>query len=245
MSQADAVLATVLAALPPDQRGALAPNADAALISCASVLDPAWLQEQIRLRGQRWRTEDRRVLATLWWYSASVWIPGPTLASLVLADAPLSPSPTNVAMHWLPDSRIAGATSSAVLAGSPLSSAGAALRESLGEYIAAVARAGSMRERPLWAIAADSIAGRLLWIERATGRRASMIADELAAAIGTSLPRFRYLDIAGRTGAPTRVVRRGSCCLLYAAPGQDKCSDCPGRRRGRSAELPVQRFEAR
>jgi ferric iron reductase protein FhuF len=83
-----------------------------------------------------------------------------------------------------------------------------------------------MRERPLWAIATDSLADRLLALGRAVGDvpRVTALAAPLADAVGPPLPAPRYEDVAGR-----RFVRRASCCLLYRVPGWPLCTACPRR----------------
>jgi hypothetical protein len=92
--------------------------------------------------------------------------------------------------------------------------------------VAAVAEAGGMRERPLWAIATDSLANRLLALGQARGdvARATALAVPLATAVGPPLPVPRYEDVAGR-----RFVRRASCCLLCEVPHQLMCTSCPRR----------------
>ncbi len=90
----------------------------------------------------------------------------------------------------------------------------------------AVAAAGGMRPRPLWAIAADSLANRLLALGRALGEehRVTALAAPLAAAVGPPLPAPRYVDVAG-----VRFTRRVSCCLLYRLPPEPLCTSCPRR----------------
>jgi ferric iron reductase protein FhuF len=100
------------------------------------------------------------------------------------------------------------------------------LRESLAAVVAAVAEAGGMPERPLWAIATDSLANRLLDLGRAAGDPAAATARArlLAEAIGAPLPAPRYEDVGGR-----RFTRRASCCLLYELPSGSMCTSCPRR----------------
>jgi ferric iron reductase protein FhuF len=102
----------------------------------------------------------------------------------------------------------------------------AELRDSLAAVVVAVAEAGRMRERPLWAIAADSVANQLLALGRALGDvpRATALAAPLAAAVGTPLPVPRYVDV-GRA----RFTRRASCCLMVELPGGSLCTSCPRR----------------
>jgi hypothetical protein len=103
---------------------------------------------------------------------------------------------------------------------------GADLRGTLAAVVAAVAVAGTMRERPLWAIATDSIANQLLALGRATGDvpGATAHAAPLATAIGAPLPEPRYVDVAG-----ARFTQRASCCLMVELPGGALCTSCPGR----------------
>jgi hypothetical protein len=83
-----------------------------------------------------------------------------------------------------------------------------------------------MRERPLWAIATDSLANRLLALGRALGDvpRVTGLAAPLAAAVSPQLPAPRYVDVAG-----ARFTRRTSCCLLYRVPHEPMCTSCPRR----------------
>lgn len=239
-TSAAAVLAGTLRVLPRHEWEPLVPGPGTAAVPFTAVGDPAWLDRELALRGQRWGTDDRRVLATLWWYSVSVWFQAPAVASLVATGRVLSPLPGDVALHRLPDSRVTGGTSSRVLDGpDPVEAFAAALREALERVVPLVAAAGRMRERPLWAIASDSTAERFLWAGRAVGDepRAAALAERVAEAVGDPLPRIRWVDVvpAGADGRDRpelgthRFLRRASCCLLYEAPGQGMCGTCPGR----------------
>lgn len=209
-------------------------------VPAARVRDPEWMREQIRLRRLIWGTDDTRVLATLWWYSASARMIAPSIASLVVTGEPLSPELDDLWLHCKPDSRLSGATSTTVLPALPdgehaatvdspaLTALATALGNTFGEVIPAVAAAGRMRERPLWALATDAIAGRLLWAGEASGavEKATRMAGPLVTAIGATIPAPRYT----RTVTESRVTtNRVSCCLLYRVPGEHKCRGCPGR----------------
>jgi hypothetical protein len=100
------------------------------------------------------------------------------------------------------------------------------LRATIAAVVGVVAEAGRMRERPLLAIATDSIANRLLDLGRALGQvsRITALAGPLADAVGAPLPSPRYVDVAG-----ARFVRRGSCCLLDHTPHGALCTSCPRR----------------
>jgi len=229
---AAAVLCATVAGLPPAEHGYLIPTGNPASVPLARVADAEWLGTQIALQIRRWRNVDRRVLATLWWYSVSqVWLT-PTLASLFVTGRALSPAPADVELHCLSDGRIFTARSTAVLHGEDLVAVvAAAVRETLELAIPAIARAGAKREAPLWAITTDSLANRLLWVGRACGDvdRATALALTLAEAIGAPLPAPRYVDVdRGRPGTgQARFVRRASCCLVYLEAGEAKCASCP------------------
>lgn len=232
MGTADELFSATLAGLPRDHSGFLVAAGRPRQVFFARVQDVDWLDEQIRLQEWRWPTVDRRELATLWWYSISHVFLTPTLASLFVTGQALSPIPRHVELNWLPGGRIFTARSTAVLQGADGPAVAAnALRESLEVAIPAIARAGGMRSRPLWAIATDSLANRLLWLGRARGEveRASALATSLVELIGAPMPAPRFIDVA-RTdpeAGTARFVRRCSCCLVYREPGASKCVSCP------------------
>jgi ferric iron reductase protein FhuF len=185
----------------------------------AVLADPVWTADVLRARARQLGTDDRRVLATVWWYSLSSVLLTPPLAGLV-TGIPLAArlADTTVAMSGLhPVAAVSGVRGG---------DTAAELRESIAAVVAAVAEAGRMRERPLWAIAADSLANRLLDLGRALGDvpRVTGLAAPLAAAIGSPLPAPRYVEVAG-----ARFTRRASCCLLYRAPHGSLCTSCPRR----------------
>ena len=200
--------------------GLIAPPA-AGIVPATALADPGWTAELLTLRSQGQGTADRRVLATVWWYSASSALFTPPLAGL-LTGFPLSARLPDLTVSMLPS--LVPIAAEAVGPGS--GDLAADLRESLGAVVAAVAEAGGMRERPLWAIATDSLAGRLLALGRAVGdvARATALAAPLADGVGPPLPAPRYEDVeAGR------FVRRASCCLIYRLPHQTLCTSCPRR----------------
>jgi hypothetical protein len=199
--------------------GLLAPPG-AAAVPAVRLADPGWTAERLAVRAARGGTADRRVLATVWWYSASSVLVTPVLAGLV-TGRPLSARLADTTLWELAGGLPVAATSSA-----PGEDPAAQLRDALAAAVAAVAAAGRLRERPLWAIATDSIANRLLALGEALGDvpRATALAAPLAAAVGPPLPAPRYVDVRGR-----RWTRRVSCCLLYRVPGEPLCTSCPRR----------------
>jgi ferric iron reductase protein FhuF len=187
----------------------------------ATVLaDPAWTARVLTMRAPRQGTADRRVLATVWWYSVSTVLLTPSLAGLV-TGIPLSGRLGDTSLALLSGGQPVAAESTA-----PAQDLAAELREALAAVVAAVAEAGGMRERPLWAIATDSVANRLLALGRAVGDvpRATALAAPLVAAVGPPMPAPRYEDVSG-----ARFTRRASCCLLYRVPHEPLCTSCPRR----------------
>ena len=197
--------------------GLVAP-ASATAVPAADLADPAVIARLVAARTPG-RAEPR-VAATVWWYSASAVLMTPSLAGLV-TGTPLSARPADLSVWCTTGGLPVAATSSAL--GTDV---GAELRTLLTAVIGAVAEVGGMRERPLWAIATDALAGQLLTIGRLVGAGPAVTAlgAPLAAAIGAPLPAPRYVDVAG-----ARFVRRASCCLVYRLPGGPLCTSCPRR----------------
>ena len=246
MSTASEVLRELRDRLPPDHAAVLRAEPRTTEISASLITDPDWLVEQIRLRGLMWKSEDQRVLATLWWYSATTILVTPSLASLVVTGNALSPALDDTVLHHKPSSRLTGSHSTAVL-GTDLDQLGSALGASLAAVITTLGAFTRGRERPLWAIATDAIANRLLWAGEAVGRvrEATDMAGPIIAAAGRHLPAPRYVDITADAdydfgvGKPAtrRFVHRASCCLLYRVPDEEMCTSCPGRPPAERAEL--------
>jgi hypothetical protein len=208
--------ASVAARIPGAAVLGLVPPRSAPLVPAVHLADP---DRVARLIGARAPAVDR-VTATMWWYSASLVLLTPPLAGL-LTGVPLSGRLADTSLVFRPDGLPVAAMSSA-----PADDVASELRESLALVVAAVAAAGRMRERPLWAIATDSIANQLLALGRALRDVpvATAHAAPLAAAIGSPLPAPRYVDVAG-----ARFTRRVSCCLVVELPGGALCTSCPRR----------------
>ncbi len=193
----------------------------AGAVPAVRLADPAWTAAVLEQRAPRRRTASPRVLATTWWYSASTVLLAPPLAGLA-TGTPLSGRLADLTFVVLP-----GPAPVAALADGPgAGDLAADLRDSLTAVVAAVAAAGRMRERPLWAIATDSIANQLLAFGRALGDpdAATAQAVRLAAAIGGPLPVPRFEDVGG-----ARFTRRASCCFADRLPGGALCTSCPRR----------------
>jgi ferric iron reductase protein FhuF len=212
--------AVVAARVPGAAALGLVPPPSAQVVPATLLADPGWTAELLVARAPRQGTGDRRVLATVWWYSASTVLLTPSLAGLV-AGVPLSARLEDTAISLL-----SGGLPVAAVAGARSLDLAGELRASLAAVIAGIAEAGQMRERPLWAIATDSVANRLLALGRALGDvpGATALAAPLATAVGVPLPVPRYADVAG-----ARFTRRASCCLLYRVPHEPMCTSCPRR----------------
>jgi ferric iron reductase protein FhuF len=190
--------------------GLVAPRG-APLVPATRLADPDRVAQLIR---------GGRVAATVWWYSASAVLLMPALAGLV-TGVPLSGRLADTSLVFRPDGLALAAVATAT--GDDVA---AELRETLAAVVPAVAAAASMRERPLCAVATDSIANQLLALGRALGDvpAATAHAAPLAAGIGAPLPVPRYEDVAG-----ARFTRRASCCLMVERPGGSLCTSCPRR----------------
>jgi ferric iron reductase protein FhuF len=212
----DGAQASVAARIPGAAALGLVAPPSARLVPAVHLADP---ERVARLIGARAPTVDR-VTATVWWYSVSTVLLAPTLAGLV-TGVPLSGRLADTSLAFRPDGLPVAAVASAH--GEDVA---VELRETLAAVVAAVAAAGRLRERPLWAIATDSIANQLLALGRALGDVPAVTAHAapLAAAIGAPLPVPRYVDVAG-----ARFTQRASCCLMLELPGGAVCTSCPRR----------------
>jgi hypothetical protein len=215
----DGVQASVAARIPGAAGLGLLPPPGAPALPASLLAEPDRVTELIEARTPL-RTADPRVAATVWWYSASIVLLSPALAGLV-TGVPLSGRLADTSLVFRPDGLPVAAVS-----GSGTDDVAGELRETLTAVVAAVAVAGRMGERPLWAIATDSIANQLLALGRALGDvpAATAHAAPLATAIGPPLPVPRYVDVAG-----ARFTRRASCCLVVELPGGALCTSCPRR----------------
>jgi len=182
-------------------------------VPASSICDPGWLDVQLTATARRYRLTRPASVGVLWWYSASSVLLGPPVSSFVRRGPVADPALASVVLFLHPDGRLLDARSSAVV---PLSHLGSRLTEALSAAVSAVAAASGAPEPALWAVATDSLANQVLW---AGGEPAAAV--DLAASVGP-LPTPRYVSV-GRT----RAVRRASCCLIYQAPGEQKCLSCP------------------
>jgi ferric iron reductase protein FhuF len=186
------------------------------------LADPAWLADRVADAARAWRHDDRRVAATLWWFSVSAnLLEGP--AAALLAGRPVDPRPAAFEVTLRTD-RWVGYVEQVRhrerLAGGP-AAFGAALVEGFAPIVAGLGAAGAGNPRALWSVAADSLASRLL-VAGGPGDPDGLAALAAIVAGDGPLPRPRY----GRAGRRV-FVRRGSCCLVLQVPGLQRCDNCP------------------
>jgi hypothetical protein len=196
-------------------------------VTAAAVTDPSWLAEQLAATARRYRLDRQATVGVLWWYSASSVLLGPPAESAVRGGPAADPALDAVTLYLHPDGRVLDARAARTV---PAESLRPRLAAALETAVGAVAAASGAPRPALWAITTDSLANRVLW----AGGAASVAAG-LAAAGPMPVP--RYVSVHG-----TRVVRRASCCLIYEAPGEQKCVSCPRqhpaeRRRRLEAQL--------
>ncbi|CAM3775390.1 (2Fe-2S)-binding protein [Kibdelosporangium persicum] len=173
-------------------------------VPATAITDPGWLSEQLSLSAKRYPLGDRVTLGVLWWYSASSVLFGAVVEAR-------DPALEAVTLLLERDGRVREARSPVFDGDLP-----ARTHEMLTSAISSIATVSGARERQLWAIAADSLATRMLWAGKTSQ------APDLAAAIGPELPAPRYVEVRGR-----EFVRRVSCCLIYLGTSEQKCTSCP------------------
>jgi ferric iron reductase protein FhuF len=210
----------VVAALPPDARYGLVAPPGAVAIPLRDLADTDRLAGLVADHALLYPAASVGVETTIWWYLASAVLAGPAAAG-ALVGVPLSADVDDLDLHLGP----AGMPAAAVSRRRGTDDPGPALGATFGLLIDRLCIVGGLRPRPLWAIAVDSLATRLLAFGRARGEldRATTLARELVTSSGAPVPVPRFVDVAG-----ARFLVRGSCCLLYRAGG-DLCTSCPRR----------------
>ncbi|WP_235494648.1 (2Fe-2S)-binding protein [Geodermatophilus sp. Leaf369] len=196
--------------------GLLVPPGSRPLAGTA-LADVAWTTEHLELQAVTGRTADRRVLATLWWYSASLVLLGPALAGLVAGRA-LSARLEDTTLHVVGD--LPWAATATAATGDVV----VELRDSLAAVVATVAEAGGLREAPLRAIATDALANKLLALGRSRRDVGAVTALAGPLAREAGLPAPRFVEAGGR-----RFTRRASCCQIWRVPHEVLCTSCPRR----------------
>ena len=218
----------VVAALPaPAAYGLVAPPG-ATPIPVRALTDPEQLAGLVAAHAARYPRASIGVATTIWWYLASAVLAGPPAAG-ALAGVPLSADADDLVLHVGP----AGMPAAAISRRTGPDDAGPALGATFGLLVDGLCAVGGLRPRPLWAIATDSLATRLLALGRAQGRldRATTLARDLVGSMGAPVPLPRFVDVAG-----ARFLVRSSCGLLFRAGG-DLCTSCPRRPADQRQEL--------
>jgi ferric iron reductase protein FhuF len=225
------------------------------VLAGALLTEPGWLAARVE-RLARSGGGDRRVAGTLWWYSASLVLLGPPVHALLVEGAGLDLSPSAVRFTVRPSDYLENALPGSLLGPGP-EAFGAHLDAALGAVITPLAEVSGATGQSLWAIAADSLATRVLASASVTPAGPAA-APALATAIASSSRCLRpvpsYVEVSADTPAvhPRTAVQgldvhrdpavphaprlypvRGSCCLLWRVPA-GKCITCP-------AQLPEER----
>lgn len=181
-------------------------------VSAEAVTDPAWLADALSATTSRFRLTGAGTAGVLWWYSASSVLLGPVAESYVRGGRVADPALASMTLFLHPDGRVLDARSSSTVDHAEAPARTAAV---VATCVDAVAKASAASTRALWAIATDSLANRVLWAGGSAAHAVALAADE-------RFPVPRYMTVGGQ-----RAVRRASCCLVYEAPGQQKCVSCP------------------
>nr|WP_309234422.1 (2Fe-2S)-binding protein [Nocardia sp. XZ_19_385] len=201
-----------------------------------TLTQPEWLAARIAEMGESWGTATPRIAGTLWWCMAASALVEQLAQAYVEGRPAPEPELDRIDCVVRPDGGIERVH---ILPGEATeelpdddagwahrAAAAAALRETLGTVIPAVAAVSGAGVPALWAIVADAVGNRALDAgDPQAGAR-------LAADVGGKLPIPRFIDIADRT-----FVRRISCCLVFEVPGCDMCTSCPKRPAGERESL--------
>ncbi|MBM7414750.1 MULTISPECIES: (2Fe-2S)-binding protein [Nocardiaceae] len=203
-----------------------------------NIADPALLDVALARSAARWPDVSDTTGATLWWYGSSSTVALVLGAQILVTGHCVDPTAPDAVTAIGDTGTVAALTSPTVAP-----SADTAMADLVERMVGGLAqRVPGLSAPSLWAIASDSVANRVLDVASALGR----VADATAAArLLTSqsrthrFPEPRFVDVTAdaivtpATGsAPDahsrRVVRRGSCCLVFEA-GVDMCVSCPRR----------------
>jgi hypothetical protein len=208
------------------------------------LTDPGWLGDRIAATGRYYRTPDRGVAATLWWYSSSFVLLGPTLHALALFGVATRIDPGQLRLQLTPYGPLGRVLSRDEPVDGGAEGLGRHLDAALSAVIDPLVEVAGVRPQRLWAIAVDSAANRLL------NERRPDLAGPVAAASRWLRPAPRFVDVvpgpvdsaadsavdstvdsAVDSAVPAqRFVRRGSCCLIFRIPGESVCASCPRQR---------------
>jgi ferric iron reductase protein FhuF len=187
------------------------------------LTDPAWLADRVDDAGRAWGRADRGVLTTLWWYSASLVLLGPSVHALVTTGAGAACDPPSLTLTLTPTGNLERVLPGAALEAGP-EAFGAHLGTALAPVVAALADVGRVPPQRLRALLADSLGNRLV------AERRTDLAPAIAAGTDLLRPVPRFTRV---TPEPTRpdvhqtYLRRASCCLIFRIPGQGLCVSCP------------------
>lgn len=229
----------------------VAPPPGVRAFGAEQMLRGDWLAARVEdMARQWWGSDDPRVNATLWWYSASSTLVGIPVATALVTGIAAHPRLEGATGFLRADGYLGGIRAAATIEVSGtrggLDVLAAELRNALGPVVDVLADVSGVRRRVLWAITTDSAANRSLDAGSGAGdaARGSAFAHELVDAMrrgGTPMPVPRFVDVTSGGGSTRvsdpvvavpagvrRFTERCSCCLIYET-GADKCVSCPRR----------------
>ncbi len=202
------VPAAVLAAVAPAPRGLLTPSASDVAVPAERLADPVVLRAELDAAASFWGTEDRAVLAALFWYGVGQVLLAPAAAGAVTGGS-LSADPAKLTLYR------SGLFFTAAATSEPAASSDAAALEAL---MATLSQVGGQPRGVFRALAADSLATLALRFGPPEASKIYALAEELRLPV----PRFGQ-------GPDGIAVHRQSCCQLYRTPHGGLCSACPRR----------------
>ncbi|MEU4806843.1 (2Fe-2S)-binding protein [Actinosynnema sp. NPDC023587] len=179
------------------------------------LLGGAVLPDTLRSIGERYRTDEARVSASLFFLGYTARLLCPTVAAHAVDGVAPDIRPGNVWWHFGPDGM-------RVRIDEPVP--GVSISESLEPVVAAIREVVPVARGLLWGNAASSIAGALRTVSRSGTASA-----EQCVALGERLLGEPPLRDSGDFLPSTGEVafRRRSCCLYYRLDGGGTCGDCP------------------
>jgi ferric iron reductase protein FhuF len=190
---------------------------DETWLSGAALLDgsPA-LAKTLDTIGERYRTTERRVAASLFFLSYTARLLCPTVAARVLGGTAPDIRPDNLWWRYSPTDglqvRLAEPTS------------GPGIAEAMTPVVEAIREESGVAAGLLWGNAASSLAGGL----RTLARAGAATAEECLAVGAELFAEPPLLGMGEFVPFPGEVVfRRRSCCLYYRLDGGGTCGDCP------------------
>jgi len=166
--------------------------------------------------GERYRTSERRVAASLFFLSYTARLLCPTVAAHVLGGAVPDVRPANLWWKYSPADGLRVRLAEPVV--------GPGVAEAMVPVVDAIRRESGVAAGLLWGNAVSSMAGGL----RTMARSGAASVEECLEVGGRLFAEPPLLGAGEFVPFPGEVVfRRRSCCLYYRLDGGGTCGDCP------------------